>query len=247
MNRIFPAPGGEVTAAEAVMADRPAPATRPWVMLNMISSVDGAAALDGKSGGLGGEADHALFHQLRGIADVIIAASGTVRAETYGPVQPSDEVREARKDRGQSELAPIAVITGSLQLDWETPFFTEAVSRPIVITREDAPEESLRAASEHSDVIAAGTGQIDFPVAFAALRERGHRLALLEGGPSINNVLFGLGLIDELNLSLAPALVGGNPLRIIAGDAFDDAPSLALDQVAEKDDYLFLRYRATRR
>ena len=122
MNRIYPAPGGEVSAADAVAADRPAPAGRPWVMLNMIASVDGAAALEGTSGGLGGEADRALFRELRGLADVVIVASGTVRAEDYGPARPSESLRAARRDRGQPEAPPIAVISGSLKLDWDTPF-----------------------------------------------------------------------------------------------------------------------------
>ena len=242
MNRIYPAPGGEVTAAEAVWADRQAPGRRPWVALNMVSSVDGAAVLDGVSGGLGGEADHALFHQLRGIADVIMAASGTVRAESYGPAKPSDEVRAARLSRGQKAFAPIAVITGSLSLDWRTPFFTDAVSRPIIITTPQAPEDRLAAAREHADVIATGSQEIDFAAAFEALYERGHRLVLLEGGPSINNTLFGLGLIDELNLSVAPTLVGGDPLRIIKGDPLEGGRSLVLDQVLQDGDDLFLRY-----
>lgn len=67
-----------------VYADLPAPA-RPGVRLNMIASLDGAATVDGLSGGLGGPADHRVFTALRELADVVLVAAGTVRAERYGP------------------------------------------------------------------------------------------------------------------------------------------------------------------
>jgi riboflavin biosynthesis pyrimidine reductase len=54
---------------------------RPAVRLNMIASVDGATALDGRSGGLGGPAARRFFVALRSLADVVLVAAGTVRAE----------------------------------------------------------------------------------------------------------------------------------------------------------------------
>ena len=110
------------------------------------------------------------------------------------------------------------------------------------MTRSGAPDDLRAIAKTHADVIASGDTQIDFAAAFGELATRGHRLALLEGGPSINNVLFGLGLVDELNLSVAPAVVGGDPLRILKGAPLDGGRPLLLDQVIEHDSYLFLRY-----
>ena len=68
-----------------VYADLPDVAGRPGVRLNMIASVDGATAVDGVSGGLGGPADRRVFGVLRSLADVVLVAAGTVRAEGYGP------------------------------------------------------------------------------------------------------------------------------------------------------------------
>ena len=53
----------------------------------MIATIDGATAVGGLSGGLGGPADQALFTVLRSQADVVLVAAGTVRAEHYGPSQ----------------------------------------------------------------------------------------------------------------------------------------------------------------
>jgi RibD C-terminal domain len=94
---------------DALYGDLPDPGPRPAVRLNMIASLDGATTVTGVLGGLGGPADHALFAVLRAQADVVLVAAGTVRAEHYGPAG-----------------LPIAVISRSCQLDWDTPFFTAA-------------------------------------------------------------------------------------------------------------------------
>lgn len=66
-----------------VAAYEPADRTVPMLRLNMISSLDGAAWVDGRSGGLGGPADQALMGVLRMLADVIMVGAGTVRIEGY--------------------------------------------------------------------------------------------------------------------------------------------------------------------
>ena len=72
-------------AAEA----RPAPPDRPWVMVNMVTSVDGASSgPNGRSAPLSSDADRRLFHALRSVADVVLAGAGTVRAENYGAPRP---------------------------------------------------------------------------------------------------------------------------------------------------------------
>ena len=48
--------------------------------------------------------------------------------------RPDDDARAARRERGQAPVPAIAVVTQTLQLDWESSFFTEAVARPIVVT-----------------------------------------------------------------------------------------------------------------
>jgi len=61
-----------------------APSDRPYVVLNMVASVDGRATLDGRSAALGGPADKAVFFELRASVDAVLAGTGTLRAEGYG-------------------------------------------------------------------------------------------------------------------------------------------------------------------
>jgi len=225
VRQLFPVPVDAVEPLD-VYRDLPVVEGRPAVRLNMIASVDGATAVDGLSGGLGGPPDRKVFAALRSLADVVLVAAGTVRAERYGPA-----------------ALPIAVVSGSLQLDWETPFFAAATHRPIVITHRRAPADAARRASQVADVLAAGEGAVDLALAVARLGERGFGHVLAEGGPSFNGALAGAGVLDELCLTVAPWLVAGDAKRIVTGPPLVPPPALALRSLCEEDGYLFLRYR----
>ena len=105
---------------------REAPEGRPWVIVDMMSSVDGATAVAGRSGGLGGPGDKAVFRALRAVPDVILVGAATARVERYGPVRLDDEVRARRVARGQSSLPRLALVSGRLDLDPDAAMFTDA-------------------------------------------------------------------------------------------------------------------------
>ena len=227
----------------AVYADVPYNEQRPAVRLNMIVSVDGGTSWGGVSGALGGPADKALFSVLRSLADVVLVAAGTARAERYGPAILPATMQDARRERGQTPVPPIAVVTRSCQLEWDTPFFTAAVERPLVITVASAPESDRARAAEVADVVVAGEQDVDLAAAIDALGARGARHVLAEGGPTLNGQLAKAGLLDEVCLTLSPRLASGDAKRIIAGSTLDELLALRLHSVVEDDDYLFLRYR----
>jgi riboflavin biosynthesis pyrimidine reductase len=212
-----------------VYRDLPPAGSRPAVRLNMIASLDGATAVAGRAGGLGGRADRELFLQLRTLADVVLVAAGTVRAEGYGP--------------GPATV-PIAVVSRTCRLDWASPFFTRATARPIVLTVAGAPAPLRERAAEVADVVVAGEQDVDLTAALDALGARGLRNVLAEGGPTLNGQLADAGLLDELCLTLSPLLVGGDAKRVLAGPTLPDPRELRLRSACEQDGFLFLRYRA---
>jgi riboflavin biosynthesis pyrimidine reductase len=226
-----------------VYGDVPRPDGRPGVRLNMISSVDGATSVDGLSGALGGPADQRVFFALRAVADVVLVAAGTMRAEHYGPAELAPEVQDARRRNGQAPVPAIAVVSRRCNLDWDAPFFTEAAVRPMVVTVKTAPSDERARAEAVADVLIAGERDVDLRRALAAIAEWGARSILAEGGPSLNAQLAGAGLLDELCLTLSPSVVGGDAKRIVTGPALDPTSTLGLRSVCEEDGYLFLRYR----
>jgi riboflavin biosynthesis pyrimidine reductase len=211
----------------------------------MVASADGAATLEGRSGGLSTAADHQLFLQLRTLADVILVGASTVRAEDYGPAKPRPDARERRIAEGLEAVPPIAVVTGSLDLDPTARFFTEAVVRPIVITTDDADPDRRAVLEGVADVIAAGTGRVDLDTALDLLAERGLTRVLTEGGPALLGGLVAADRLDELCLTIAPVITGGHAKRVTDGGPVDPPARMRLAHVLEEEQALFLLYRAS--
>lgn len=256
MHRIWPASPRAVesvvdAAAAVVDETRVAPPERPWVTVNMIASVDGASAdTEGRSGKLGGPADHEVFHALRAAADVILAGAGTVRAENYGAPKVAAEMQAARRQRGQAPLPRLAVVSASLRLDPGARLFREAPDDqpPIVLTSEAALTTEPSAAdgrrlAEVADVRAAGRDLVDWHELVRILhRDFDARILLVEGGPNVNGQLVAHDLVDELCLTIAPVLMGGLTARIVADTAAMTPRPLVLDRMFVDDDFLLLRY-----
>ena len=260
MEQLFPTPVDDVDVHGIYASDdRPTFSNRPWVMGNMISSIDGAIEIDGVSGGLGGDADKAVFSAIRALPDIIVVASGTVIAENYRRPQTPGPVQELRVARGQAPLPRIAIVTGSLSINADHRVF-DPESRPLIITHSEAPAHRREALAPVADILDAGGKHVDLHVGLRQLHELGANVVLLEGGPTLNGAFVAEDLIDELCLSFSPMLVGGTGPRIVAArhtstpDSEDAASSedtaslenaprpMRLGRTLHQDGFLFHRY-----
>ena len=231
----------------------------PWTILNMVQSLDGGVTSDDVSADLGSPADQEIFRTLRSLADVILVGAETVRKEDYGPPNLAASLREERESRGQQPLPEMAVVSASLALDPKSHLF-ENGHKPVIFTCSGRQEtlskvaevivlEGARATEsssapegevtkrEGSDAGAA----VDLSAVRKTLGTRGHKIILCEGGPTLNAQLVAQDLIDEFCISLSPAFLGGNPLRLLEGAPLL-AKNLALLSVATDKALLFLRY-----
>ena len=225
-----------------------ATAQRHWVRANMVCSVDGAASVNGRSGGLSGDADRRIFGILRSLADVVLVGAGTAAAEHYRPAQQASIQPGLRA--GRTATPPIAIISGRLNLDPRSELLTAAPpdARTIVLTSEQAPEQQRAAVAEHADVIVAGTGGVDLKIALTALAERGYQRVLTEGGPHLLAELASGGLLDELCLTVSPLLAGRGPAGSWrATRSFPAGLPVTLGHVLEDEGFLLCRYTVTGR
>lgn len=219
------------------------PVDGPWLRANMVSSVDGAATHEGKAAGLGSAADQRLLSLLRALADVVIVGANTVRVEGYGSLGSLDEMRPLRE--GRPAVPPLAIISGALDLDFDSATFTDAETQTIVITSESAPEDRRRGAAKVAEVIVAGDEHVDVSVALDELAARGYPKQLSEGGPRLLAQFAAAGRLDELCLTLSPLLIAGDAMRIVNGPLHEEPTPFHLGHVIAQDDFLFLRYRRT--
>src|SRR5574337_1095693 len=160
---------------------------RAWLRANFISSIDGAATVGGRSGGLAGPGDRVVFNVLRALADVVLVGAGTVRTENYAGARLGVAERRRRHDRGQSEVPQLAIVTRSGRLDRYMPVFTE-------------------------------------------------------GGPTLLGSFIGRGLLDELCLTVAPCVVGGQAPRIATGSDQVRAAMDCAHLLTDEAGYLYARY-----
>ena len=216
-----------------------------WLRANMVASADGAAYLDGRSGGLSSSGDRRLFGVLRVLADVVLVGAGTARAEKYKPARRAATLAPllAPLREGRPATAAIALVSRALDLDLAAPLFTEAPpdARTIVITCAASPSGARAGAARVADVIVAGEKSVDLPAALTVLAGRGLGRVICEGGPRLLGQVAADGLLDELCLTLSPTLAGPGAGRILNGPPFTAAP-MTLGHLLAEDGFLFCRY-----
>jgi riboflavin-specific deaminase-like protein len=243
VRRVWPDPAEiDDVGAFVAAAERPTPAGRPWLLVNMITSLDGAITVDGRSGGLGRPADKVMFSALRAIGDVVLAGAGTVRAEQYGPPRPSTATRAARQGRGQAPAPRLAIVSRSLELDPGAALFTDADEPAIVITCESSPADGRAALGAVAEVIVAGGDAVDLRAAMRALHERGVSTVCCEGGPRLNGDLLEADLVDEWALTISPLLVGGDADRAVVGGEPSSPRPMRVDWLVEGDGLILTRW-----
>lgn len=242
--RLLPEPA-TLTAAEAVAAVRPelgALDDRPYVVVNMVSTLDGRATLAGRAGPIGNRADRELFRQLRTRTDAVLVGAGTARVEHYRRLVRDPALRAQREEEGLAPDPLACIVSGRLDLPLEdVPLLQDPYSTVVVITASDGEIEGAAAQLHY---LRTGGAPLDLGAMLAELRARfGVRSILCEGGPTLNATLLAADLVDELFLSLAPKLTGGmDPLTIVEGSRPPSQVDLELSWVLESEGHLFLRY-----
>jgi riboflavin biosynthesis pyrimidine reductase len=205
---------------------------------NFISSADGAATVDGRSGGLGNPTDRLLLATLRDLSDVILAGAGTARAERYGPDELTPARRQWRREQGLSDMPRMAVVSSNLYFDLTSSLFN-AEPKVLVITHAAAPiTDELR---EHAEVIVTGEDEVDLRRGLDALADRGLERVLCEGGPQLFGGLLAADVVDELCLTVSPTIVGTEAIRVVRDPRRVDHALRLITAFAE-DGALFLRY-----
>jgi riboflavin-specific deaminase-like protein len=219
-----------------------APPGRPYLGVNMVSSLDGKATLDWRTKGLSSEVDRRLFHHLRTQADAVMVGAGTAREERYGRMTKNDELRQKRINEGLVPDALAVVVSGRLDLPPDLPLLNAPDQRVVIATGSDAELPGVT-----GDIDYARTGD-DLPRLLGYLHQKhGVRSILCEGGPTLNSFLFASDVVDELFLTLNPkVLSGAAALTIVGGRELVEPAEPDLISVAEHDGELYTRWRFSR-
>lgn len=228
----------------------PPPADRPYVLMNMVSSVDGKVVIEGTEQGLGSKVDQRLMRELRVNADMVINGASTLRASGSSPRLGDEALEALRGARGKPRFPLGATISRSGELPLDKIFFTARDFETIVYLSESTPEERRAA------VAATGRRVVELPTGEEVARmlrhmraELGVEVLLVEGGPTLNAELFVLDAVDEFFLTIGPEIVGGrDTITAVEGKVrFTRETVRRLDLVSavpnEDTSEVYLRYR----
>ncbi|SHG37466.1 dihydrofolate reductase family protein [Geodermatophilus nigrescens] len=236
MRRLHPDPAGDLSDGDLADAYRLPPGRS--LRVDFVTSLDGAIAVGGRSAGLGSPGDERVFRTLRALADGVLVGAGTATAEGYRPVDADPAVAALRSSLGRPAGAPVVVVSRRASL---APDGRLAVPSTVLVTCAAAPAERRAAlAAAGVDVLVCGDDDVDLPLALDELAGRGLEQLVCEGGPALLAAALEAGVVDELDLTLSPALVGGEA-RLV-GPALRDVVRPRLLQVLEEDGVLFTRY-----
>ncbi len=228
----------------------PPPGDRPYVLLNMVTSVDGKAVLDGSERGLGSKTDQGLMRELRTNADVILNGAATLRISGTSPRLGDPALEELRVQRGKPRFPAAAVLSREGRLPLDVAFFQARDFEAVVYLSSAAPEErKIAVEAAGRPVVMVPEGREVESMLRHMRRDLGCQVLLLEGGPTINARFFALGAIDEFFLTLAPLVVAGKEtLTAVEGErsfSREAAPRLELLSAVPNPatGEVYLRYR----
>lgn len=208
-----PDPGTELDH-DALREAYAAPPGRGWLRANFVSTLDGAVTgADGRSGSINTEADGRVFRLLRELADVVVVGAGTVRAEGYPALRDEDP-----------DAPVLVVVSRSGELPPTVAAMTSPQGAAMLVTREEADPDAVaraRLVLGDDNVIVAGVEEVDLSAMRTALEEKGFHQILTEGGPTLLGSMLEAGIVDEVDLSWSPTVVGGTHQRIVRAADLD--------------------------
>lgn len=197
--------------------------SQPWLRVNMVTTVDGAAAGEtGKSGSINNEPDHRVFNLLRELCDAVVVGAGTLRTEGYVPLRK-----------------PLVVVTRSGHVPERLRSGEPGQVRLATCSSAEHLEEAR-------DILGAdcvhllGEHHVDLRALKAELVALGYTDLLSEGGPQMLRHMLAEGVVDELTATFVPRLLAGPYLRITTGPPVD--VPLRLVALVEEDSTLLGRW-----
>jgi 2,5-diamino-6-(ribosylamino)-4(3H)-pyrimidinone 5'-phosphate reductase len=238
---------------------------RPYVLINVAATVDGKIdTVERRGAAISSDADRARVDALRASADAVMVGTRTLLDEDPRLTIRSPELRAQRVARGKPQHpAKVSLLRDMSALNPASRFLTHGPARVILFTPSgDAlvpvqptadPDRSRRQPADAGmagmevEVYRCGEGRVDLVAAFEQLARLGIERLLVEGGGRLNFELLRLGLVDEIQVYLAPLILGGGAAPTLAdgaGLSRDQALRLTRTSVEPRDDGgVLLRYR----
>jgi 2,5-diamino-6-(ribosylamino)-4(3H)-pyrimidinone 5'-phosphate reductase len=218
------------------------------MLINVAATLDGKIdTVERRGAAISSERDRQRVDLLRASVDAVMIGGRTLREEDPRLLVRSADLRKDRLSRGLSENPAKVAVMSTLSLKPDARFLTTGPARIIVFTPAGHSEQHVARQQPGVELYMHGEGRVDLVAAFNTLAELGIQRVLVEGGGSLNFELLRLGLVDELNVYLAPLIFGGASAPTLAdGTGLTRDLALHLERVGVEpwdDGGIVLRYK----
>jgi 5-amino-6-(5-phosphoribosylamino)uracil reductase len=193
---------------------------------------------------LSNDADFDRVDEVRASCDAILVGATTIRQDDPRLLVRSPRRRAERESRGAGPTPLKVTVTGSCDLDPAARFFTVGEVDKLVY----CASPTIPAAQERLGKVATvidGGDPVDVRLVSADLHARGVRRLMVEGGGTMHTQFLTAGLVDELQLVVAPFFVGDSRAPRFVGDGvfpWSSEHRATLAEVRQIGDVVLLRY-----
>lgn len=242
--------------------------SRPHVISNFVTTLDGVVSLNVKGHASGGDIsgfsaqDRMVMGLLRAIADVVVIGAGTLSVDrhhvwTAERIFPglANQYRRLRVTLGKRTAPLMVIVTASGRVDLSIPVFA-STEAPAMIVTTPAGEKRLRKQKVPESVEIRSTrgssSEIRSSFILQQVRRRlvasAGKVILVEGGPKLLGTFYAEHTLDEQFLTLAPQIAGRDAgdqrLSLVMGRLFAPRRPLwgTLTDLRRGGSHLFLRY-----
>lgn len=209
-----------------------------YFRVNMVVSLDGNfAGPSGRSRDLSGPKDLTVLLALRLLSDVVLVGATTAIGEKYRYTQVREDLSNVSKQN-----PPFCLVSSTLQIPSDAPIFADAKHVPYIITpasKDEVWQQNYARLSQLAQIQVIDVPKLDGRLIRDALHELDFNNILCEGGPKLLETLFASEVVNELDLTISPTIVG-SPSPI--GALGNSMKRLRLAATATDNDFLFTRY-----
>jgi riboflavin-specific deaminase-like protein len=186
-----------------------------------------------------------LFRQ-RALADAVLIGHTSLKRDNVRLGLPA-ELQEARTKRGQNRCPLRVIISNKGRIDDRLKIFQSDISPIIIFSTKRMPPKYRKALESKATLYLSDGEHVDLPIMLATLRNKYNvRKLACEGGPTLFRSLLEQGLIDQLNLTIAPYMFGGAKAPTLTGLSRQFLPAsvhCSLIDMRTIADECFLTYR----
>ncbi len=187
-----------------------------------------------------------LFRQ-RAMADAVLVGHSTLKQDNVRLGLPQADLREARVKRGQTSYPIRVIVSKEGKIDNRLNIFQSEISPVIIFSTRQMPAKYQQALREKATLHLTRAQHVDLPGMLRKLRDKYKiRTIACEGGPTLFRALLERGLIDQLNLTIAPYLFGGAKAPTLTGLSREFLPAsvhCSLIDMRVVGEECFLTYR----